>query len=445
MYSATEILETRRDGRPVQPDAIRWLVESYVAGNVTDAQMAAFSMSAAINGMSPAETSELCRAMASSGVQLSWDDLVGFSGSWVVDKHSTGGVGDKVSLILAPLLASAGFFVPMFSGRGLGITGGTLDKLESIPGLRTQWDVNKLRKQLASTGCFIAGASADLAPADARLYALRDQTGTVRSLPLIASSIMAKKIAGGARTLLIDVKVGSGALCKTLKEARELAQLLVSLGSAAGVRTSCILTSMDYLLGNTAGNACEVNEAVDVLSGSGPAELRLLTALQASLLATAAGNHLTADGFLRLLDSGAARDVFATMVASQGGVLDGPLPTGRIEHLVRAERTGTFLGLSADMVGRAVWHAGGGRVRPGDRVDPSAGLTLLVPSGSIVSPGDVVARLYGSNQSRVEAGSNYADLAVHIADETGAHDAMKSGGSGRVLDWITDGDADSGE
>jgi thymidine phosphorylase len=439
MYAVADILEAKRDRAPITPGAISWLIRAYAAGDVADAQMAAFCMAVAINGMPYEETSELCCAMASSGVQLSWDNLVGSSGSRVVDKHSTGGVGDKVSLILAPLLASAGFFVPMFSGRGLGITGGTLDKLESIPGLQTQLDTKQLRRQLASIGCFIAGASADLAPADARLYALRDQTGTVRSHPLIASSIMAKKIAGGARTLLVDVKVGLGALCKTLPEAQELANLLVSLGSAAGVRTSCVLTSMDWLLGNTAGNACEVNEAVEVLSGGGPVELRMLTAIQASLLATAAGVKLSADEFLRIFDSGAARGVFQAMVEAQGGALNGELPIGRIEHLVRAERAGTLLGLSADMVGRAVWHAGGGRVRRRDRVDPSAGLTMLMPRGSTVARGDVVAKLYGSSQNRVEAGSGYADRSVLVTGEIATGAITGASGTGRVLDWVSGG------
>ncbi len=386
MPDVVDLIRAKRDGGRLAPADIRWLIDAYTTGAVADEQMSALLMAIYFRGLDPGELRAWTQAMISSGERL---ELSGLSAP-TVDKHSTGGVGDKVSLILAPLVASCGAAVPQLSGRGLGHTGGTLDKLESIPGWRATLANADIIRVLASTGCVICAAGDGLAPADRRLYALRDVTGTVESIPLIASSIMSKKIAEGTGSLVLDVKVGSGAFMPDLAAARELAQTMVDLGNAHGVRTSALLTAMDTPLGRAVGNAVEVQESVDTLRGDGPADLIEVTLALATEMLAAAG--LEADPAAALAN-GRALERYRAMIAAQGGDPDAPLPSAQHTDVVRAESAGWVTALDARAVGVAAWRLGAGRARKEDPVSAAAGIICLAKPGEQVEAGQPVLEL----------------------------------------------------
>jgi thymidine phosphorylase len=386
MPDAVDLIRAKRDGSALSAADIGWLIDAYTTGTVADEQMAAMAMAIYFRGLDPAELRAWTQAMISSGERL---DLSGLSAP-TVDKHSTGGVGDKVSLILAPLVASCGAAVPQLSGRGLGHTGGTLDKLESIPGWRASLSNADIVTVLATTGCVICAAGDGLAPADRRLYALRDVTGTVESIPLIASSIMSKKIAEGTGSLVLDVKVGSGAFMPDLASARELARTMVELGNAHGVRTSALLTRMDTPLGRAVGNAVEVQESVATLRGEGPADLVEVTLALAAQMLRLAG--LDADPAAALAD-GRALERYRAMIAAQGGDPDAELASAAHTELVRAESAGFVRVLDARAVGVAAWRLGAGRARKEDPVSAAAGIICLAKPGDAVEHGQPVLEL----------------------------------------------------
>ncbi|SNQ46843.1 pyrimidine-nucleoside phosphorylase [Frankia canadensis] len=395
-FDAVDLIRAKRDGRSLSGEAIDWLVDAYTRGAVADEQMSAYLMAVVWRGMSPAELARWTGAMIDSGERL---DLAGV-GRPTVDKHSTGGVGDKVSLALVPLVAACGVAVPQLSGRGLGHTGGTLDKMESIPGWRADLPLGRMRRQLGEIGAVICAAGAGLAPADRRLYALRDVTGTVESIPLIASSIMSKKIAEGTSALVLDVKVGSGAFMTSAGEARELARTMVGLGAAAGVRTEALLTAMDSPLGRTAGNALEVAEAVDVLRGGGPADVVEVTVALARLMLDLAGaDSGTGAGGptpdpAEVLARGEAYPVWRAMVAAQGGDPDAALPRASTVETVPAPASGYLTRLDARAVGVAAWRLGAGRARKEDAVSAAAGVRWLAGVGDPVEAGRPLLELH---------------------------------------------------
>ena len=393
MPDAVELIRAKRDGRTLTDDEIRWLIASYTDGAVADEQMSALLMAVYFQGLEPGELRAWTAAMVSSGERL---DLSAVPAP-TVDKHSTGGVGDKVSLILAPLVASCGAAVPQLSGRGLGHTGGTLDKLESIAGWRAALPVAEMIEVLRGVGCVICAAGAGLAPADRRLYALRDVTGTVESIPLIASSIMSKKIAEGTAALVLDVKVGRGAFMPELAAARLLAQTMVGLGHEAGVRTAALLTSMDTPLGRAVGNAVEVEEAVATLRGEGPPDLVEVTLALAREMLALAG--LDADPAAALAE-GRALERYRTMIAAQGGDPDAALPRARHAQVVTAAESGWLRGLDARAVGVAAWRLGAGRARKEDPVSASAGVLCLAKPGERVEAGQAVLELRADDESR---------------------------------------------
>jgi thymidine phosphorylase len=394
MPEAIDLITAKRDGRRLADDDIRWLIAAYARGDVPDEQMSALLMAIYFRGLEPAELRTWTEAMIDSGDRLDLGSV-----PWpTVDKHSTGGVGDKVSLILAPLVASCGAAVPQLSGRGLGHTGGTLDKLESIPGWRAALPPEEMISVLRRVGCVICAAGPGLAPADRRLYALRDVTGTVESIPLIASSIMSKKIAEGTAALVLDVKVGSGAFMPDLDSARRLAQTMVALGGEHGVRTSALLTSMDEPLGRAVGNAVEVEESVATLRGEGPPDLVEVTLALAGQMLRLAG--LDADPAAALAD-GRALDRFRAMVAAQGGALDAPLPRAAHAETVCTPQAGWMQRLDARAVGAAAWRLGAGRARKEDPVDPAAGVLCLVKPGDQVEPGQPVLELRSNHDGRI--------------------------------------------
>ncbi len=405
-----ELIRAKRDGRTLTDDEIRWLIASYTDGTVADEQMSALLMAVYFRGLGPGELRAWTAAMVSSGERL---DL-GPVPAPTVDKHSTGGVGDKVSLILAPLVASCGAAVPQLSGRGLGHTGGTLDKLESIPGWRAALSADEMIEVLVETGCVICAAGPGLAPADRRLYALRDVTGTVESIPLIASSIMSKKIAEGTAALVLDVKVGSGAFMPELPAARLLAQTMVGLGAEHGVRTAALLTSMDAPLGRAVGNAVEVEEAVATLNGEGPPDLVEVTLALAEEMLGLAG--LRADPAAALAD-GRALDRYRSMIAAQGGDPDAPLPRARHFEVVTAAESGWLRGLDARAVGVAAWRLGAGRARKEDPVSASAGVLCLVKPGERVEAGRPVLELRADDESRFARAREALAGAVEIGPE----------------------------
>ncbi|WP_174867285.1 thymidine phosphorylase [Nocardia arthritidis] len=386
---AVSIITAKRDGGELSDAQIDWVIDGFTNGRVADEQMAALAMAIVLRGMTRRETARWTAAMIGSGRRMDFTDLP----RPTVDKHSTGGVGDKITLPLAPLVAACGAAVPQLSGRGLGHTGGTLDKLESIPGWRADVSVSRMREILADPGIggVICAAGADLAPADKRLYALRDVTGTVESIPLIASSIMSKKIAEGTAALVLDVKVGSGAFLKTFDGARELARAMVELGTDAGVRTVALLTAMDTPLGRTAGNALEVAESVEVLAGGGPADVVELTLALAREMVALAG--LDVDPAKALAD-GRAMDHWRAMVRAQGGDPDAPLPRARHTEIVRAEQDGVLTRLDAMPVGIAAWRLGAGRARQGDPVQAGAGVEIHVRPGDSVVAGQPLFTLH---------------------------------------------------
>jgi thymidine phosphorylase len=396
VYAAVDLIRAKRDGRALTDGDIRWLFGAYLAGEVAEEQMSALLMAIYFRGLDAGELRTWTSAMVESGERL---DLAGV-GAPTVDKHSTGGVGDKVSLILAPLVAACGAAVPQLSGRGLGHTGGTLDKLESIPGWRAALPPAEMTGILRRVGCVICAAGPGLAPADRRLYALRDVTGTVESIPLIASSIMSKKIAEGTGALVLDVKVGSGAFMRELADARLLAQTMVTLGSEHGVRTRALLTRMDSPLGRAVGNALEVEEAVATLAGQGPADLvEVVLALAREMLALAG---IEADPAAVLAD-GRALSRYRAMIAAQGGDPDAPLPRAVHTRTLPAPATGWLRGLDARAVGVAAWRLGAGRARKEDTVSPSAGVLCLAKPGDRVEQGQPLLELHCADGSRAEA------------------------------------------
>ncbi len=394
-------LEERREGREQDPPAIEGFVQAALSGAATRAQIGAWLAFVALRGMTPAETVALTRAMADSGDRLRWDGVPG--PFW--DKHSTGGIGDKVSLVLAPLWAALGIRVPMISGRGLGITGGTLDKLESVPGFDVALDEARMREVLAGPGCFIAGPTARLAPADGLLYALRDETQTVPSVPLITASILSKKLAEGIERLVLDVKFGSGAFMRSEAAARELADSLVAVGCGAGLETEAILTPMHEPLGEAVGNALEVEEAVAALQGGGPADLTDLT-----VRLSGCGERAR-----RALRDGSAYDRWQRMVRAQGGDPAAPYrglaDTRRWEF--RAARDGMLARCDAGEIGRAVFALGAGRERAGEPVHPGVGARILAKSGARVRRGDVLAVLYHAERGLDAARAHLASAFVY--------------------------------
>ena len=395
-HDAVEVIATKRDRGALSDGQIDWVVDAYTRGAVADEQMSALAMAILLNGMDRREISRWTGAMIASGERLDFSSL----SRPTADKHSTGGVGDKITLPLAPLVAACGVAVPQLSGRGLGHTGGTLDKLEAISGWRASLSTAEVLAQLEDVGAVICAAGPGLAPADKKLYALRDVTGTVEAIPLIASSIMSKKIAEGTGSLVLDVKVGTGAFMKSLDDARELARTMVDLGTDAGVRTVALLTDMSTPLGLTAGNALEVAESVEVLAGGGPADVVELTLALAREMLAAAGRG-DVDPAERLRD-GSAMDVWRRMVSAQGGDPDAALPVAAHTHDVLAPADGTLTRLDAMAVGLAAWRLGAGRARQGEAVQAGAGVVLRARPGDAVRAGQPLLTLHTDTPERFD-------------------------------------------
>ncbi|GAB3044344.1 thymidine phosphorylase [Sediminivirga luteola] len=432
-FDAVDIIRTKRDRAELSEEQIDWVIDAYTRGAVGDEQMSALAMAILLNGMGSREIARWTRAMIASGERMDFSSL----SRPTADKHSTGGVGDKITLPLAPLVAVFGVAVPQLSGRGLGHTGGTLDKLESIPGWRASLSNEEIIAQLEDIGAVICAAGSGLAPADKKLYALRDTTGTVESIPLIASSIMSKKIAEGTGALVLDVKVGSGAFMKDLDSARQLARTMVELGTDAGVATSALLTDMSVPLGLTAGNALEVREAVEVLAGGGPADVVELTVALAREMLTAAGVP-DVDPAAALVD-GRAMDVWRRMIAAQGGDPDAALPQARETEVLRAETDGVLCRLDAYGVGVAAWRLGAGRARKEDAVQAGAGVEIHVKPGETVTAGQPLLTLHTDEPERFGRALEVLRDAVTVqgagAGETGSGDASAGHGS-IILDRI---------
>ncbi len=415
---AVEIIHAKRDGKRLADSQISWVVDAYTRGDVADEQMAALAMAILLNGMDSGEISRWTQAMIDSGEVL----VLGDVGRPLVDKHSTGGVGDKITLPLAPLVAACGAAVPQLSGRGLGHTGGTLDKLESIPGWRASLSEAEIAAQLADVGAVVCATTPTLAPADRKLYALRDVTGTVESIPLIASSIMSKKIAEGTDGLVLDVKFGSGAFMKTPERARELAETMVRIGSAHGLATTALLTDMSVPLGRAVGNALEVAESVDVLHGGGPADVVELTVALAREMLALAG--ITDVDPAQVLASGKAYEVWERMIAAQGGDPSGPLPVAtHVEELV-ADRSGVLTRLDALAVGVAAWRLGAGRARKEDAVQAAAGVRLLVDIGDEVEAGQPLLELHTDTPEAVPGARAALENGVLVTDEPASRQAL---------------------
>ncbi|MEV7117723.1 thymidine phosphorylase [Kitasatospora griseola] len=391
---AISVIRAKRDRGELTDPQIDWVIDAYTRGEVADEQMSALAMAILLNGMTAREISRWTDAMIRSGERMDFSSL----GVPTADKHSTGGVGDKITLPLAPLVAACGAAVPQLSGRGLGHTGGTLDKLESIPGWRALLSNDEMLAVLRDCGAVICAAGDGLAPADKKLYALRDVTGTVEAIPLIASSIMSKKIAEGTGALVLDVKVGSGAFMKNLDDARELARTMVGLGRSAGVATVALLTDMSTPLGLTAGNALEVRESLEVLAGGGPADVVELTLALAREMLAAAGVHGKdpADA----LRDGSAMDHWRRMITAQGGDVDAPLPVARETHVIPAPATGVLTALDAYAVGVAAWRLGAGRARKEDPVQAGAGIELHAKPGATVTAGQPLLTLHTDTPER---------------------------------------------
>ncbi|HEX4698413.1 MAG TPA: thymidine phosphorylase [Actinomycetes bacterium] len=431
MTSAVEVILAKRDGGRLTDEQIDWVVAAYTRGDVAEEQMSALAMAILLNGMDRAEISRWTDAMIASGVRMSFPDEA-LGGRPTTDKHSTGGVGDKITLPLAPLVAACGGAVPQLSGRGLGHTGGTLDKLESIPGWRASLSREEMLAQLGDVGAVICAAGDDLAPADRKLYALRDVTGTVEAIPLIASSIMSKKIAEGTSALVLDVKVGSGAFMKDVDTARELARTMVALGADHDVRTVALLTDMSTPLGLTAGNALEVRESVEVLAGGGPGDVIELTlTLAREMLATAGLDAV--DPADRLAD-GSAMDVWRRMIRAQGGDPEAPLPTARETQVVPAPVDGVLVGLDAYAVGLAAWRLGAGRARKEDPVQAGAGVEMHAKPGQEVRGGEPLFTLHTDEPARFADAETALAEAVVIAPAGSRPD--RPGGPDLVLDRV---------
>ena len=408
-YDAVDVIIAKREGGRLSNAQIDWVVDAYTRGVVAEEQMAALAMAILLNGMERDEITRWTAAMIASGERL---DFSGLSRP-TADKHSTGGVGDKITLPLAPLVAACGVAVPQLSGRGLGHTGGTLDKLESIPGWRAALSNAEMLAQLEDVGAVICAAGTGLAPADRKLYALRDVTGTVEAIPLIASSIMSKKIAEGTGALVLDVKVGSGAFMKDADRARELARTMVDLGTDAGVRTVALLTDMSTPLGLTVGNALEVAESVEVLAGGGPPDVVELTIALAREMLAAAGRP-DVDPADALAD-GRAMDAWRRMIAAQGGDPDATLPVARESEQVLAPADGVLVGMDALAVGVAAWRLGAGRARKEDVVQAGAGIELHAKPGAWVHAGEPLMTLHTDTPERFERARAALEGALTIA------------------------------
>lgn len=416
-FDAVDVIRHKRDGGELTPEEIDWIIDAYTRGDVGEEQMAAMAMAIFLNGMTRAEIGRWTLAMINSGERMDSSSLP----RRTADKHSTGGVGDKITLPLAPLVAAFDVAVPQLSGRGLGHTGGTLDKLESIPGWRANLSNQEVIDMLAGPGCVICAAGSGLAPADKKLYALRDITSTVDCIPLISSSIMSKKIAEGTDSLVLDVKVGSGAFMKDLDKARELARTMVDLGTDHGVKTSALLTDMSTPLGLTVGNALEVRESVEVLAGGGPADVVELTVELAREMLTAAGKP-DADIEAALKD-GRAMDRWREMITAQGGDPDAPLPVAKDTHDVVAERDGYLTRLDALSVGVASWRLGAGRARAGEEVQAVAGIELHAKPGDRVVKGQPLMTLHTATPQRFERALQTLEGGYDIGDEKPAERA----------------------
>ncbi|MDE0572664.1 thymidine phosphorylase [Demequina sp. B12] len=397
-HDAVDVIRTKRDGGVLSGDQIDWVVDAYTRGVVADEQMSSLAMAILQRGMSREEIARWTAAMIATGERLDFSSL----GVPTADKHSTGGVGDKITLPLAPLVAVYGVAVPQLSGRGLGHTGGTLDKLEAIPGWQASMSNEQMLAQLRDVGAVICAAGSGLAPADKKLYALRDVTGTVEAIPLIASSIMSKKIAEGTGVLVLDVKVGSGAFMKDLDSARELAETMVNLGTDAGVRTSALLTDMDTPLGRGIGNGLEVAESVDVLAGGGPDDVVELTVALAREMLAGAG--VTGVDPADALKDGRAMDVWRRMIEAQGGDPDAPMPVAPHQHQILAERDGVVSRLDAMGVGVAAWRLGAGRARKEDLIEMSSGITIHRTVGEEVRKGEPILTLHTETEGRMPRG-----------------------------------------
>ena len=417
--TTVELIERKKRGGELSPDEMRGFLSGYLAGEVPDYQVAAWLMAVVWRGMTEAETLEFTRAMVDSGETLDWPGL----DRPTVDKHSTGGVGDKTSIVLVPLMAAAGAAFVKMSGRGLGHTGGTLDKLEAIPGFRCELPLDEMRAQVRRIGCALVGQSGELVPADKKLYALRDVTGTVDSMPLIAGSIMSKKLAGGARSIVLDVKWGSGAFMQTLDDARELARTLVAIGNGAGRRTRAVLSPMRQPLGRAVGNALEIREAVDTLHGRGPADLWRLTLELGAHLLEMSGLAASADegraSLTWLRDSGAGARTLQTLIEAQGGdprVVDQPdiLPSAPVIHPFTTDLPGWVAQADARTIGDAALALGAGRRTKSDPVDPAVGIVVRARIGD-----------------RVEAGQPLADVLAHA--DAAAREAIERLRSAFVL------------
>ncbi|MBB6119252.1 thymidine phosphorylase [Nocardiopsis algeriensis] len=412
---AIEVIRAKRDGQELRPEQIDWVIDAYTRGEVAEEQMSALAMAIFLRGMTRAEVSRWTEAMLASGERLDFSEL----DRPTTDKHSTGGVGDKITLPLTPTVAACGAAVPQLSGRGLGHTGGTLDKLESIPGWRASLSTDEMRAVLSDTGGVICAAGGGLAPADRKLYALRDVTGTVESIPLIAASIMSKKLAEGTGALVLDVKAGSGAFMKDVDSARELARTMVGIGADHGVRTVALITDMSTPLGRQVGNALEVAESVEVLSGGGPADVVELTVALAREMLAAAGLTPGENGVkdpAEALADGSALAVWKRLVRAQGGDPDAPLPQAAERREVLAPASGTLTRLDAYQVGLAAWHLGAGRTRKEDAVSFGAGVTLHAKPGERVRAGEPLFTLHADDPARFERGARALEGAFDIAD-----------------------------
>ena len=393
-YSAVEVISAKRDRHELTDAQIDWVISAYTRGVVADEQMAALAMAIFLNGMNDREIVRWTKAMINSGEQMIWSSIT----RPIVDKHSTGGVGDKITLPLAPLVAACGGAVPQLSGRGLGHTGGTLDKLEAIPGWRAELTNEEMLKVLQECGVVICAAGPGLAPADKKLYALRDVTATVAAIPLIASSIMSKKIAEGTSSLVLDVKTGSGAFMSDPVQAGILARTMVALGKNAGVNTRALVTAMDVPLGLTVGNALEVRESVEVLAGGGPRDVVELTLLLAKEMIELAG--IRGKDPESALKDGSAMDVWRKMIRLQGGNPDAPLPTARENQKYAATQSGRMIGMDAMKVGVAAWRLGAGRSRQGEKVQAGAGIELHAKPGDEVTTGQLLMTLHTDEPER---------------------------------------------
>ena len=414
--NATQIIARKRDGHPLNAAEITTFVRGYLDGSIPDYQMAALAMAIYFQGMSLEETTVLTEQLLRSGAVLEWSA----DEPKKVDKHSTGGVGDKVSLVLAPLLACCGLNIPMISGRGLGPTGGTLDKLESIPGLRTNLSTDEIRKLTEQVGCVITGATSDLVPADRKLYALRDVTATVPSIPLITASILSKKLAEGLDALVLDVKFGSGAFMKTIDRARELATSLVQVGAELGLKVTALLSDMNQPLGRAVGNAVEVQEALEALEGNGPADLMEIVFSLGTELLLATHKVSDSESARRMLqdriDSGHARERFDRMIVAQGGDPRAALDIAG-ESVVEADHDGYVSAMETAQIGQVIIELGGGRRRKEDTIDPSVGIRMLVRLGDHVHVGQPLVRVY-SRDGSAESARTLLLAAIRITDRS---------------------------